>query len=219
MFSLPLMEFTAPCIMDILSMPVVARQIGIDSEELSRLMEWVKDSGIRRGVGPGSRNTWCFGLDRLFLSSCMAMEEMEGVDSYNSVLPMDFPVEGALTELLARLSGFVFDMESLVRRLIRQESRSPAEWSEIFQEMAAYYIYDDPHARRLMEKLKQVTDVMREAGVESVNHEVMHAFLSEELEQPLPPHSFITGKVLFSSLVPMRTIPFRLICLLGMDIQ
>ena len=224
-FTSPLKDFTAPALMDILSQPCVMKRFGIDQEGLSVLRKWVKKANIRRGIGTVSgaggarQNSWIFGIDRLFVTMCMDKASLSA--SREAIVPVDFPIEGGQAELLAGLSAFFFSLEEFYRKVSAASGLSPDQWLEAFGSILETFISGEPAADKrvasLLERLEGLVDGMKDAGVESTGYETMCTILSDELKRPPPPRAYISGNVLFSSLVPMRSIPFRVICLLGMN--
>ncbi len=223
-FTLPLSDFTAPVIMDILALPDVSARQGLDSDGIAILREWVRRSGIRQGIGmerlgsEGGRrgNSWEFGLDRLFVTHAI-----DSLEWFGDILPMDCPVEGNHARLLAVLSGFVFRLSELAELMTRSGGFLPSEWFALFEKLVSGFIAHDPWmedgSAGLMKRLESLAAAMNEAGVGKVAHDVMCDILQKELGRPGSSRTFFSGKVLFSSLVPMRTIPCRVICLLGMN--
>ncbi len=223
-FKLPTGNFTAPEILDVLSLPPVMKRLDISPEELATIRYWIRKSGIRRGVDTLSsstrerQNSWSFGLNRLFTSCLIDQQDM--VQGYG-IMPMDLPVEGSAAVLLGRLSGFFFNLVEFAEAVKNGRGHQPERWMEIFRRLVTDFISADyehnADASALLERLSELTDAMRQASVEYVTHDVMIHALNDELGRSHPPAAYISGKVLFSSLVPMRSIPFRVICLLGMN--
>ncbi len=224
LFSLPSTDFTATDVMDVLEQPVIAERAGLDSEAMALIRQWIRESGIRRGIeslSPSTevkQNSWVFGLDRLFATAAMnSLGHSEDLD----ILPLPFPVEGGDYKVLATLSGFFFSVAALAQRLGEGKELSPESWRSLFMELIEEFISEgpetDPLAAPLLEHLNAMTQEMKAAGVKEMDYGTMLSILKEELGKSTPPRSFISGNVLFSSLVPMRSIPFRIICLLGMN--
>ena len=221
---LPLSDFTATEIMDIISLPEVSARFDISEEELPVLHEWVRESGIRRGVGTGApecqetgrQNSWAFGLDRLFMSHAFNSDKW-----CLGILPSGYAIEGANARLLSTLSGFVHGLFDLCKTITREERFSPSEWLDVFEGIVSDFISFDPWEDRdsagLLTRLKGLAEAMEEAGVQDLEYDVIYDVVKGELGRPSPQRAFFSGRVLFSSLVPMRTIPFKIICLLGMN--
>ena len=231
LLDIPEGEFTAPALLDILSMPCVAERFGLDGSSLSIIRHWVSDSGVRRGINrlspscPEYINTWLFGLDRLMTSALMDKEAHLRNDNRFSmqILPVDYPVEGGAADILSTLSSFVFALQALSERIksTRGKGFSPGQWLEFFKDLISRFIssdLDDEHVRHvLLEPLEKFCKLLDQCHVDTLEYEVVRQALIQEFSNPTSPRAYMSGKVIFSSLVPMRAIPFKVICLMGMN--
>ncbi|MBM4320263.1 MAG: exonuclease V subunit gamma, partial [Deltaproteobacteria bacterium] len=216
----------ASAVLDLLALPPVRRRFAIAAEELPMIRQWVGESGIRWGIDrehrqehgqPGyQENTWRFGLDRLLLGVAMAGE---GRRFFGGVLPYD-ELEGQTTDLCGR---FVEFGETLFAEL--QELAAPrplAGWRErlgrLLQAMTA--VEDDEVW--LQQQLRDLLDeIVQYAGNSGFSGELDRDCLSLLLEQGTsgkgPASGFGSGAITCCAMVPLRSIPFRVVCLLGMD--
>ncbi len=210
-------QVDGPSLMELLEFAPVARKVGIGGEELQLLRELVAESGVRRGWGDEgpSRFSWRFGLDRLMATYLMGPGE-----DLEPMVALERGLDGEAARIMGRLALFV----ERVRRFCSAASRSqaPEAWrsfvlsalEELFLPSTAE---EEQGAAAVREGAERLCSLARSAGVDEVEPEVALSFLISHLDRPTAPRRFITGKVLFSSLVPMRAIPARVICLLGMD--
>lgn len=210
----------------LLEAPWIHRKFGLDEADLERIRRWIRDVRIRWGVDGGSRaamglpeiadHTWRAGLDRLLLGYAMA-----GRDRLASfgILPYD-PMEGSETEALGGLLEFTDRLFSHVESLSRP--RTPAEWGGFLNGVLEAFFEIDPAAEReariLGEAVAELAETAQRAGFDApVALSVVRTFLAGRLGQDLLGHGFITGGVTFCAMLPMRSIPFRIIALLGMN--
>ncbi len=228
---IPAGDFTAPELVDILSIPCVMKRLGLDEDSLVLARRFVRDSGICRGLQRISEtsedyiNTWLFGIDRLmasaFFDSSRVCEDETG--PFPDFFPVEYPVEGEAAAIACRLSAFVFGMGGLSRKIrsAQDTGLSPSRWLQLFKSVISQFISEDISEDRLYRELIQPLEMlcgnMSNCDVESVEYEVMRRAVKEEFSRPLPPRAFISGKMIFSSLVPMRAIPFKVICIMGMN--
>lgn len=227
-------DFSAPEIMDLLSMPPVARRLDLDEDGLAVLREWVRQGGIRRGLFtlsekcPFYQNTWLFGLERLMSTASMDWTAGEGRFPEPSagleVMPIEQTIEGSQMEVLAALSSFIFTLLRFRKRVEEVEGQgglSPRGWLLLFTDMVQGLISadldDDAVQGSLIGPISEMCSQMEGAGVDICDFSTMKAALEDEFSRPGPPRAFLSGRLLFSSLVPMRTIPSEVICLLGMN--
>jgi len=223
--------FTGPEIMDLISLPVVMSRFGLDTDALSIIRRWIQDSGICRGLERLSSNskdyinTWLFGIDRLMASAFF--DKSDGPDDLTAagldIKSLDYTVEGDSAAILSKLSAFVFELGRLVK-LLGPGSRggfTPERWLDLFRKMIRNFISEDLEnaniRHTLMEPIERLCSHLSQCHLETVEYEVMRCALNEEFARRRSPKAFMSGKVLFSSLVPMRAIPFKIICIMGMN--
>ncbi|NPA95554.1 MAG: exodeoxyribonuclease V subunit gamma [Thermodesulfobacteria bacterium] len=223
-------EFTAPELVDLLSHPIISSRFGLGAEGLHAITQWVRESGTRRGVttlSEGSSctsNTWLFGLDRLMATALMAETGPVEICTDASVKPLDAAIEGSGIETLGALSSFFFSLFGLARKFSGPDAcnRSPGEWLDIFVKAVQDFMFDPSdsagnQAQELFGYLDELFGNMMAAGVEELSPQVVIRAIKDHFRLRRPQRTFITGRVLFSSLVPMRALPFKIVCLMGMN--
>src|SRR5262249_16783522 len=101
-------------------------------------------------------------------------------------------------------------------------SRTLSEWSETLLDCMNRFLVpgedleEDFHFLRA--GLKHLAELQRHSGFDApVEFEIARYALQETLKQHEPAIGFLTGGVTFCAMLPMRTIPFKVIALVGMD--
>jgi len=213
---LPDGDFGAPDLLDLLGGPPVMRRFGLDETGVAAVRAWVGAAAIRRGrgdAGDDAPHTWRFGLDRLVLGDAV---EGGPLDLFAGVLPVDAPDP----EVLAALCGFHAAACECADALAGPHA--PAEWARRLGAAAARLIDPAPEEHEeLGGILRDVVDWAAAAGRAGFAGELPLPAARDALEDCLDRSSlaspFLGGGVTFCNLVPMRSIPFRVVCLLGMD--
>lgn len=218
---------TASEVRDLLAVPQVMAAFGLSDSDLERLGDWFAAAGIAwgedeaqreaLGLGRWREHSFAFGLDRLLLGYATG----EGSADIGGIAPCTL-AEGGDAE---RLDALVSLLSRLHRLSAWLREPHPAEaWRERlaaeFQALLPEAAHDDAEqaARRIV---KEALDgFVREAeGAGPLSPDVVAAALREALQSPSPHQPFLGGGVTFAGMVPLRTIPFRVICLLGMDAE
>ncbi len=116
-------RLTASQVLELAEREPVRRRFRLDDDDVARLQDWVRDSGIRWGLDAEHRapfklaelpaGTWRFGLDRLLLGVTMTDDEQR---LFGGVLPLD-DVESGAIELAGRLAEFVARLQAAVDAL------------------------------------------------------------------------------------------------------
>ncbi len=219
-------RMTAPEVLDLLAIEVIGSRFGICADDLELLRKWITESGIRWGVDaahreavgqpPFAENTWRFGLDRLLLGYAMCGENRL---LFAGVLPYD-DVEGTEAVLLGRLAEFAERLFDFRDRL--QAPRSLDDWRRDLGALLEAMIDSDEASayqhRQIQEALAELAARGAKAGFEAaVDLDALRAELERELQRGAAAHGFLSGGVTFCEMVPMRSIPFRVVCLVGMS--
>jgi len=218
-------RFTGPDIMDLLETPAIMRRFELSAENLETISYWINHAGIRWEVTGEDKqthwnlpeehqNTWRFGLDRLMLGFAMSMEQ----GSWQGILP--FEVSPADTELLAKLHHFI-DLLDEYRDLLRLP-RTPADWQGLVSRLIAQFF--EPHGDEVLDVdrlLQQAEQLANDAAGGDFQDEISGQLVIQLFNQALSAidtrAGFISGGITFATLVPMRSIPFHMVCLLGMN--
>lgn len=223
LLSLPRSRFSASEVLGLLAVPAIGECAGFASAEIESLHELVVRSGVRwgyddtgsAGEGPAlARNTWRFGLERLLLGVAL-----DDGTLFDGVAPLG--VNGAAeAEQVGRLAAFVDGLAERAAQL--QTPRTPALWREQIHSLFADFISTEPaHAAARAELLAAVNtaiDSLDIAGcVDELAREVVQDLIETHLNAAETSHAFLRAGVSFCQLTPLRSIPFRAVCLLGMN--
>lgn len=216
----------ASAVLDLLALEPVRQRFAIAAEELPTLRSWVGESGIRWGIDREHRlehgqpgyleNTWRFGLDRLLLGFAMPGE---GRRFFGGVLPYD-EVEGGASGLLGRFADFCETLFARLRRLAAP--RTLPAWRDELSSLLTALTAVDEQSAWLQQELRDVCDRLVACGEAAgftglVAPDVLPALLEAGLPADRPAAGFLTGAVTCCAMVPLRSIPFRVVCLLGLD--
>ncbi len=224
---LPLQPLTLADAVDLLAVPALAERFDVDDADRARLQDWLQAAGARWGLdgadrerhdaGGESAYTFEFALDRLLLGLASGEEEMiAGVAPWPHLEGQSTQSLDALVRLLAALRGFGARLQGPHR---------PGEWAGLLAEMiAALFAAEprDPAERAVLERLHRAlaefADSAQLAGFDSpVAHAIALDHFQAELASSDARAPFLSGGVCFGKMVPMRLIPFRVICVLGLE--
>ena len=221
-------RMTATQVIDLAGREPVRRRFRFSDDDLTRLEEWVREARVRWGfdaehreafrLGGIEANTWRSGLDRLLLGVAMA-DERERL--FSGTAPLD-DVEAGDIELAGRLAEFVDRLRSAIDDL--KPLRAVDEWAKTLGSISGSLSEPGPQDAWQRSQLHELLeDVVEEAtsgdGVSPVvlSCDDVRSILSDRLKGHPTRANFRTGHLTVCTLVPMRSIPHKVVCLLGLD--
>jgi exodeoxyribonuclease V gamma subunit len=225
LLSLPDSRFVSEDVLALLDVPVLAARFNIDEEGLRYLRQWVNESGVRWGMDddnvrewdlpPTGQHTWRFGLTRMLLG--YAMESSQG--EWQSILPYD-ESSGLIAELVGHLASLLMKLNQWRHRL--SEERPLSEWLPVCREMLNDFFLPDTDTEAALTLIEQQWQGIIDQGLEShygetVPLSLLRDELAQRLDQERISQRFLAGPVNICTLMPMRSIPFKVVCLLGMN--
>ncbi len=225
---LPQGRFSAPQVLDILQFQPVQARFGIRERDMDTLFRWVEDTLIRWGWDQEDRrrwsgseeaqNSWRAGLDRLLLGYALPGE---GLHLFCGILPYD-ELEGSETLLLGKFLDFLETLRAFLLAL--RERRTLGQWAQILRDFVDGFFLQDQESIGELQVLRGLLDNLREvervsAFEKAVDISSLRWHLSRHVEKGTFGRGFMTGGVTFCSMLPMRSIPFKVICLMGMDVN
>ena len=225
LLALPESRLTSTDIMDLLEVPAIALKLDLAEADLVSIGGWIRDTNIRwefsgedktnRWQLPATQsNTWTFGLERLLLG--YAMEAEQGL--HQNRLPFDIAAGDG--ELLGRLCDFINLLQTYRQRLA--EPQNTADWVNSVNQMILDFFTPQGDEELDIDAVREALLLLRDqttaAGFEQpMSARLLRHWLGAQLAQPRPARGFLSGGITFATLVPMRSIPFKVVCLLGMN--
>ncbi len=221
---------TASELRDLLDVPAVARRFGLADEDRVTAARWLAGAGVRWGLDAGQRgglglaacgeqNTGLFGLRRMLLGYAAGRSEASttpwrAIEPYDEIGGLDAAIAGALAGVIDALRHWW--------HLARQPA-TPTQWQARAQALLTTFLdpadEDDRLLRELLDDaLRQWSDDCADAGFDApVTLTVLREGWLAGVDAPSLNSRFLGGGVVFCTLMPMRAIPFEVVCLLGMN--
>lgn len=230
LLSLQHSRLTASDLLDLLDVPALRRRFAIDESDLPTLRAWMRGANVRWGLHAEHRaslglprddnaaapHTWLFGLRRMLLGYAVGGE----TQAWGDIEPFG-EVGGLDAALLGPIVRLIDELDHAWRTM--REPATPAVWCERLRALKqAFFSADDGN------------DAYTLAGLDNILHTWLDACTEAGLDDTLPlsvvgdywlsllndaglAQRFFAGSVTFATLMPMRAIPFRRVCLLGMN--
>ncbi|MFC9554648.1 exodeoxyribonuclease V subunit gamma [Rhodococcus sp. NPDC056960] len=213
---------TASQVLDLSAAAPVRRRFRFGDDDLERIREWASATGARWGIGPRQRaafglgdfpqNTFTTALDRILLGAAADESESEWLAL---ALPLD-DVDSNDIDLTGRLAEFVDRLDVALRGL--GGPQSVAAWSsaltralDLLVDVSAADTWQLAQARR------ELGAAMEHGGDTVLRLSDVRAMLATRLAGRPTRANFRTGELTVCTMVPMRSVPHRVVVLLGLD--
>lgn len=209
----------APKVFELLHFREIRTSVGISEEDLPQIRAWIEEGGIRWGLNEQHRDevlkrrhcfrgmmekslqgTWKGGKEKLFDRLIQLEEEEQSISI-------------TLALLLGRFFHWIEELSKDLAIFTTVEEKNVSEWVEHLEKVVARYCLDE--LRIDFQELLNASQVVSEEKFpwESIFHH-LEAIWKEPLSQP---QGRALGVVQAASILPMRSIPSRMIAILGLS--
>lgn len=210
---------------DLFDVPGIAARFGLGADDVRRVfagasaagVRWGLDDAHRAGLGLsacGAQNSWAFGLDRLLLGYAGGPgSRFDAIDADDDVGGLEAGPIGALVECVARVDAW----------LRAATPAPPATWASRCRDLLADFVEATDERERvtlgaLADALERwLADCAAANFDEAVPLAVVREGWLDRLQGLEGQRRFLSGGVTFCTLMPLRAVPFEVVCLLGMD--
>jgi exodeoxyribonuclease V gamma subunit len=216
---------TATQVLNLAQAAPVRARFGFSDDDLDIITAWVRESGIRWSFDKQHRkpygldqivpNTWRFGLDRILTGVAMSDDSQAWLDT---ALPLD-DVGSNRVELAGRLAEYVHRLQSAADAL--DGIRPLVEWIEALTGGVAQLTrVDAGDAWQPGQLRREFGNILTQADFRSnaaLRLSDVRALLARQLAGRPTRANFRTGTLTVCTMVPMRSVPHRVVCLVGLD--
>jgi len=211
---------------DLLDVPALAARFGLEEADLPILGHWIEGASVRWGLdqrhraglglgSAGEQNSWLFGVRRMLLGYATGHgASFRDIEPYPEVGGLDAALAGSLAELVEALLAWREDLDRV---------QTPMAWGDCARALLArFFRVTNEEDRLMLHQLEEALQCWLEICENALFDEpvplaVMREAWLGQLDQPALSHQFVSGGVTFCTLMPMRAVPFRVVCLLGMN--
>jgi exodeoxyribonuclease V gamma subunit len=221
-------RMTASQVLDVAGRPPVRRRFRLDDDDLARIAQWARQGGVRWGLDAAQRapyrldrlpaNTWQAGWDRVLVGVAMAEE---GQRLFGGVLPLDDVGSGDI-DLVGRFAEFLQRLHAIVDSFA--EPMPLDAWAAAIADAADNLtaahgrdVWQRVQLGRLLEDVVAEGTTAGDVNQTPLTLPEIRALLADRLRGRPTRASFRTGHLTICTLVPMRSVPHRVVCLMGLD--
>lgn len=215
---------TASEVLNVANSEPVRARFGFTDDDLQDITDWVREANVRWGFDQAHRipfgvdfmhNTWQFGVDRILAGVALSDDSQSWIDK---TLPLD-DVGSNSIELAGRLAELVVRLRTVIGRLSGTQSLS--SWiTALTDGIALLTKVGGDDAWQVSQLHRELNDVLARAGSRA-GTELRLADIRQLLHRHLAGRptraNFRTGTLTVCTMVPMRSVPHRVVCLVGLD--
>ena len=222
-------RFPASAVTELLQQPIVARRFGVDVAALERIREWIRVAGVRWGIDARHREqcgvpalsqyTFDDGLQRLYLGYALPSAPGGAASApFDDRLPAG-DAQGNDALALGCLSRFVRALERLHLDVV--QDKHAAQWMQTLLDVTVTFLAPDYQEtedfREVQAAIGELSAAMDAGEVRgAIPLDVVRAALGSVLDDPAR-GGVPGGAVTFGAMASLRDLPYRVICVVGMN--
>ncbi len=208
-------------ILDVLRQPVIYPNFQLTAGDIDTVQHWIVASGIRWGLSeaqraeigfpPFAETSWRTGLERLLMGYAIDLDIF-----IDDILPFsDIEGRGALP-----LGGLCQFLEIVERaHLDFKKEHSLEQWSMLLLDYVEQLLGagDDRDLLGLRSMILNLGQSNSGFHTQKVSFDVLYEWFEQTASESRSSSGFLRGQLTFCSMLPMRSIPFKIVCLLGLN--
>ena len=233
LLTLPESRFDVEGIVALLECEAIQHRFSLQETDVALIRDWCRETQIRWAMSAGDKaalglpeteaNSWRAGLDRLLLGYALPLSDDDGSwRLFDGQLGVD-GIRGERAQTMAQLCAFVESLDRARQKLKR--SYTAVEWQQTLLHLLGQFFKPEHDNTRDQADVLSITQSL-DSLVESValaNFEqkmpisLVREWLKNNADISPATHRFMGHGVTFCGMVPMRSIPFAVVCLIGMN--
>lgn len=225
LLSLPDSRFQVSQIIGMLRLPAMQNKFSISLEELDKMSAWLEQACVHWGIDQQHKQqvlhstdvnnafTWQQGLSRLMRG--FAFSDSSTYVDEQLYLPH---VEGNDAILLGKLMLIIEQLQHFSQQL--GQDKSASQWQQFLLTMlnSLFEVTDEMAFNVIDQAIGSLAEYCQHANYQpNISLSVVRDFLTNHFSQPDPGRQFMVGQITFCSMLPMRSIPFKVIAILGLN--
>ncbi len=221
LLALPESRFSHSEVMSYLDVAELSARFGLDAAACETIHELLDETNLRWGLDaehkhaldlPGyEQNTWRQAAQRLFAGYALGTD-----DDWQDIAPLA-TAEGDKAIALGRFWQ-LFDRLCDYRRELSRE-RSAGDWQQLLNRLLDNFFSEHDDDGKLQQIRDSLDELHQQASEQILSPPLLRHWLDKALGQQTLHGRYFSGGVTFCGMRPMRSLPFRVICLLGMNDQ
>jgi exodeoxyribonuclease V gamma subunit len=231
-------RFDAESVFELLDYVSIQDKFDLKVDEVLFCREIARATNIRWGISAETRkhnklpntdeHTWRYAFDRLLLGYALAGDDLFIADNsmpLNGLPILPFSdIEGNQAQVISRLIQFTDALFKLEK--FNETERSLDDWLDTFNQFIRSLFADESQNRLLFNALDNLRQqakladfIKTDDSQESITlpFSIVCKIIKQSLNEISGAENFMGYGITFCALVPMRSVPFKVVALLGMN--
>ncbi|NOQ94191.1 MAG: exodeoxyribonuclease V subunit gamma, partial [Methylophaga sp.] len=233
LLDLPQSRFDVETVMALLDCPAIQKRFSLYEDQIELIRGWLRETQTRWGLSGKDKatlglpeieaNTWRAGLDRLLLGYAMPINtDGEDWGLFDGQLGFD-GISGERADTMAQLCAFIDKLDRYRNRL-KAESDS-VQWQQLLLSLLDDFFIatseqgsDEAELLLIRKTLDSLIETTELAQFErKMKIDLVKEWFNGHIDSHQTQSRFMGHGVTFCGMVPMRSIPFPVVCLIGMN--
>lgn len=225
LLNLPDNRFHVSQVLAWLRLPAMQNKFSLQLEDIEKITVWIENACIHWGIdhshkkqvlhtdNVGEQFTWQYGFSRLLQG--FAYSDQNSLYQGKSLIA---DVEGSDSILLGHLMLILEQLQHFTLQL--NKARNANQWHQFLLSLIddLFDVETDDSFHNIFSAIDSLVEYCEHASfTEEIELNVIREFLNNHFSQPDPGRQFMVGQVTFCSMIPMRSIPFKIVAILGLN--
>ncbi len=226
LLGVPQSRFSVDMVTELLDFEEIRQAFGLTDVDCETISQWIAATGIKWGIDgsmkkefdcpPYEENTWKRGLDQLFLGYALPSDQFQ---SFNGIFGYEH-IEGMMGAVLGNFITFFTTLVEFDQ--VSRTDHTLSDWSSLLCTAIDRCIKPDSakvqELTQIHNFIRQFIEIQTAVHFESpVSFDIVKRLFLDFLDAQSGDQAFFNGGVTFCSMLPMRGIPFRVVCCIGME--
>ena len=241
LLTLPDSRFQVSSLLALLRLPAMQQRFALNLDDIEKITHWLEAACVHWGLDQDHKQqilsqsasnikmtessipvsissvsnsfTWQQGLSRLMQGFAFGDDRV--IYQNQMLLPN---IEGDDSELLGKLMLIIEQLQLSAKLMLK--ARSATQWQQyLFDLLTQLFSDDSDNGLDIVRKaIESFVEYCQHASYNTdISLLVIREYLNGHFSQPDPGRQFMVGQVTFCSMLPMRSIPFKIIAVLGLN--
>ena len=221
LLNLPGSRFARSEVLSLLEVEEIRKRFDIDDQALNDIVSTLEDSQLRWGIDghhksslglpPTEQNTWQQTRQRIFAGYALAETEL-----WNEIAPLE-DIDGARALNLGKLWALIERLNYWHQQLA--QTTSAVDWQLRLNRLLDDFFVELEDSENQLQSIRETIGDLSIAEETPVSLALLKLWMTNQLANRDVPGQLFSGGITFCGMRPMRSLPFSVICLLGMNDQ